>query len=128
MRRSNVETKRSNKSGRRIPDSGIFPRGKPIDSETGGLTSDWKPYVRIVQNGPLNQIFFHYEVQWSYDLNIENTIIVRTSFHLYSVVRNATDRGYAAHRSRIPRSSSEFCTTTHLQHCSSQTQSVDNLC
>jgi hypothetical protein len=44
------------------------------------------------------------------------------------VVRLTADRGYAAHRSRIPRSSSEFCTTTHLQHRSSQTQPVDDLC
>jgi hypothetical protein len=44
-----------------------------------------------------------------------------------SVVRYAADRGYAAHRSRIPRSSSEFCTTTHLQRRSSQTQ-FDDLC
>jgi hypothetical protein len=33
---------------------------------------------------------------------------------------------YAAHRSRIPRSSSEFCTTTHHQHRSSQIESVDD--
>jgi hypothetical protein len=44
------------------------------------------------------------------------------------VVRYAADRGYAAHRCRIALSSSEFCTTTHLQHPSSQTQSVDDLC